>query len=520
MKSAKPWVEGLKIDPTTYLTWQSDVPRTSELTYWCLESGRLRTSEYFSWAIEHYGLAYIRDEFFLQTPDLDLWNKIKTVANWSPHFLPIAEWDGVVYVACVEPPQEIHWSFKVQYLLAGPHNLKFYWDQLHSTHEEHSFEKIQDIESSVSSISSLTSSALKEQDESPALEATLISVESRPFIDSEPVNSEVKPGFTAISHIGIQTPPLKLSEDLLNPSEMLDLHDSTQVESDRSFEAPEGLHLETQISSQKEITTPPPFEAPEGMDLKHQGPLTPPDLLAPVGLASDSGSLPPPPPSLPEILSVETPKTPPPLRPPPPKTIASTAPTVDPSTAPKVKAPPPGQSVMASNAKMSESFGLGEINSDKIAPRQLSAQDGEGAAIAWVFQQLKQHFKYSWVFYLNADSLQIYAWEASASALAPNAKDPILLNQPSLFRIVSRTRMPYHGHVVDSPINTGFFRAWGLKQTPPHVTAVPLIQQGHVIALLLSAGEKPTQFDQVLKFTEKMGQTIIDYFGKTQQKAS
>src|SRR5262245_9726366 len=124
MRATKPWVEALKIDPQKVSAWAMEVPRHESVTFWCLEKGHLRSAEYFEWARDYYGLAQVSEEYFHQPANRDLWSKIHSVANWSPELLPIEEWDGVVFVACVEPPEGIQWSFPVQYVLATATDLR------------------------------------------------------------------------------------------------------------------------------------------------------------------------------------------------------------------------------------------------------------------------------------------------------------------------------------------------------------------------------------------------------------
>jgi hypothetical protein len=58
---------------------------------------------------------------------------------------------------------------------------------------------------------------------------------------------------------------------------------------------------------------------------------------------------------------------------------------------------------------------------------------------------------------------------------------------PNIFRIVLRTKKPYHGFVVENEIHSQFFNSLGLKEYPPVVTAL-LVQEGDLHQILVLYG--------------------------------
>ncbi len=428
MKALKAWAEALGIEPAKIQAWAQEAPQHESLTFWCLLSGRIRSSDYFAWAVEHYGLAMLSEGYFAQNPNRDLWMKIQSVANWSAQLLPVDEWDGTVFVACVEPPDGIQWSFPVQYVLATARDLQSHWERLQSeptrvsTAQSLSLENVQPASAEISDIAQ----------EAPAGLAINIAV---------PPKIMVPDGIT----------PLKAS-----PTEKAPLTDEPLGILDLDSVKPPALNLSAPAMPSSKVVEATSFVAPEPVK---------PSTGSSTGLIAAVDAMPQP---------------------------------VDP------------KADMPLN---------GEIDSDRLAPTNLTAESSEIEVIAWGFQQLKLKFKYSWLMMVHGENLSHYCWDASVKPTSPHAKDPIDLSQPSLFRIVVRTRMPYHGHVVERPVNTGFFRAWGIRKTPPHVTAIPLSSGGHLVALLLCAGDKPEQLDQVLRFTEKTGTTILAHLAKKQNAA-
>ncbi len=322
--------------------------------------------------------------------------KIQSVANWGPDLLPLEEWDGVIYVACVEPPEDIRWSFPVQYVLASPRDLKIQWERLNSE-------------------------------------------PTRMGVSLAELEENTSPGITSPQiHLNLNLPDIGVSALPM-------------------FDAPEGFKLNLPPSS---IEAPPPptpaaaVDQPEGLNLNFVG--------------------------KPENTSSGFTLVPTPAKPAAPAASAS----------------------------------AGSIDADRIAPTSIDTARTENEAIAWVFQQLKQHFRNSWLLVMTGDTLKAWRWDSVARPASPEAEAAIDLSQPSLFRIVARTAMPYHGHVVESAINNGFFRAWGLRNTPPHVTAVPVLSNGHLVAILLCSGDKPAQPDLVLRFSEKMANAIALNLGR------
>ena len=136
MKMLKPWVEPLKVSPEKYDQWIQATPKGVSVTFWALSEKKLSLDHYLNWARDFYEIPSAANEYFLHTPSVELWNTIQSVANWSAQMVPVDQWDGVVFVACTEPPKEVNWSFPVRYILASPHALSDYWNRLHEEIEK------------------------------------------------------------------------------------------------------------------------------------------------------------------------------------------------------------------------------------------------------------------------------------------------------------------------------------------------------------------------------------------------
>ena len=68
----------------------------------------------------------------------------------------------------------------------------------------------------------------------------------------------------------------------------------------------------------------------------------------------------------------------------------------------------------------------------------------------------------------------------------------ILLNKPSVFQIVYKTKQKYHGYVTPNTVNDTFFKTWNMGRYPEHLTLLPLIKKNTTVVagMLLGATSK------------------------------
>lgn len=102
MMNQYPWAMGLKIPKDTIAAWEIQAAG-SDLLRWALANGKLPEFGYQEWAKSYYQLPSLDTQFFDQPPSPELWAKWGNYA-WAGTFLPIYEWEGTLYLACLEPP--------------------------------------------------------------------------------------------------------------------------------------------------------------------------------------------------------------------------------------------------------------------------------------------------------------------------------------------------------------------------------------------------------------------------------
>lgn len=130
MSTQIPWILPLGLKPDEVEHWKLEIKPGESLTFRALEKGQIQWPTYQQWAMEYYQLPAVNDEYFREPASLEFWKLIQNVANWSPSLLPLEQWDGTIFIGCVEPPStEIQWSFPVQFVLASPSSLKNRWQK-------------------------------------------------------------------------------------------------------------------------------------------------------------------------------------------------------------------------------------------------------------------------------------------------------------------------------------------------------------------------------------------------------
>src|SRR5262249_38298667 len=111
--------------------WSSQAPPGKPLLVWCLEEGHVSAGEYLMWASERYGLPVLSSAFFesggLNPPFV---HSHRNTGGWSAWCFPVDEWEGLTYVACVEPPEER--AKEVCYVLADPRAMSEAWEVTNS----------------------------------------------------------------------------------------------------------------------------------------------------------------------------------------------------------------------------------------------------------------------------------------------------------------------------------------------------------------------------------------------------
>lgn len=99
-------------------------------------------------------------------------------------------------------------------------------------------------------------------------------------------------------------------------------------------------------------------------------------------------------------------------------------------------------------------------------------------------------------------------WSTSVSPVELGLS--LTLKEPSLFRVVFTTFKPYHGNVINNPVNQSFMTNWNDGQVPAHITVAPVIVNQNIKGMLIGIGNISAYSSNALALAEKMSERIAE----------
>ena len=71
---------------------------------------------------------------------------------------------------------------------------------------------------------------------------------------------------------------------------------------------------------------------------------------------------------------------------------------------------------------------------------------------------------------------------------------PVKIDTPSIFSIIVKSSSPYHGYIVKNEQHTNFFKPWGFKTLPKHITMIPVFDSSkNIIGAYMGIADKTIQ---------------------------
>lgn len=190
--------------------------------YTALNNQRIKEADYLKWAQSTYELPIVKNEFFSKEQlDSDFWAKWADYYTWSPACLPIYEWEGVLMIGCLAPPENFPSTSKTVFVLTSASALSDFWHKNVSENYKEMFSnlypsfQIPSAESSEESLDGifedsqpiqLGSLELKPSNNSNNLEQTNIE-QNKPIIE---IKKDVTQTFSKISTIEKKASPIKV----------------------------------------------------------------------------------------------------------------------------------------------------------------------------------------------------------------------------------------------------------------------------------------------------------------------
>lgn len=479
MEKSYPWTKALNVSEIDLERWLEELPAQSQLLNWCLDHEKINPNEYYEWAKNYYGLAFIDDSFFKTSPNIELWEQIQSVSNWSPYMVPVRQWDGVVFIACVEPQNQIPWSFPVRFLLASRRELLNYWMNLHNT-EQKPVSHL-DQQSNVSTL-----------DIEPKLEV-----------------KETKPS----AQVDVQSSNIETSESTHQQPV-----DSSQNVND--IEAPEGFPV-FDTSSETEDQSPEGFDfgdhqniastsdAPEGFDFQYNESNTSKDkdLFGDLQASAPSGTA--------DVNSLETSEKPESFETGSTEAInlasQNSTESNEGDTNFETSSADSTQVLNSPNEEQDEQDFPQDLNEAtavlKDANTNLNRTQSE------LIGELKTRYQNVVLLIYENHQMIPVDWDSGLNI----DRQAIDMEQPSFLKVVYKSKKPYHGYLSENQFHQNLFKSWGLDNIPKHVTAMPIIEDSELKAVVVGIGDEGSAGYQMLHFVET---AIKKYpFLETQKKS-
>lgn len=437
------WFEHFK-DKLQGLTEAFEKSGTSlSLLGFAIKEGHLHSEDYLKWAMSYYHLPLLQTNFFAETAaGAEVFAKWSTHYPWSAEYLPIAEWEGSLIVAGLQPPQDFPAFPQSIFILASFENLEKAWNSLHSQ-----------------------TVAV----DSPSISKSILA----------PLPNEIPQGVD-LSLVSTQNK----SEDLFS-FENLEVKENTSenIETSEEHESAvlEGIFDNLTVTKLEAKTTSQP----------------PPSVLSSeVTSVPVSVSAPTPPPTSPSVLNF----------PPQNKAASSTTEpprSTPPPFEEKLSEPIPLAPRPASAAKQTSgpashsSFAL-----EKLKNKNSALLDER---VKTTLHEMKSHFEKSMILTLDEHETQVaaFAWDEEFRDIK-DTSTPVPLKTPSIFNIVAATAKPFHGYISLNEINEKFFEDWNHGLIPDHVTIAPIVIQDKLVGMIVGFAEKAAYNRTSLNLVEKL----------------
>jgi len=532
MAANKNWVQAFNIPDKDLSSWNQQLPVGCSLTTWCLQNKKIPAKEYLEWAKNEYKLPLLNSNFFTKQADEKLWLSIQTVANWSGEMFPIGQWDGTIYVACLEPHPETKWSFNVCYVLANPDDMFSYWSRLQNVVAE----------SSAPAAEPVTVAEPPAAAPVPAAAPAPAAAPTPPAPQKEPQVAQAEPD---------APPPITVApktEATTSAPEELSTPDSFQLNVEPAPATPKIEMPSLVVPNQKPVTGTP--EVPAGMTPEVPAGIAP---EVPAGMAPEvpAGMTPAVPAGVtPEVPAGMAPEVPAGMA---PEVPAGMAPEVPAGMTPEV---PAGinsslneDSISSISADDTPASDLGNVaasvptveterpqqkeverpaydvneNWEPLTPEVMENIKQEmtlhAAGLDQIFEEAHTKFNSLMVLTLSKKGLRPWFHDGTWNPRHESAREIIDMSAPSIFRIVQKSLQPFHGPISSNPINDLFFKRWGYAKCPMHVTVTVIAYDSSPVALVLFTGDKNSSSMQALNFAEKVTEKLKIVLEKIQKAA-
>jgi hypothetical protein len=160
------------------------------------------------------------------------------------------------------------------------------------------------------------------------------------------------------------------------------------------------------------------------------------------------------------------------------------------------------------------------ININSLEPMMLDDCHTFDQIGAQVLVQVQGVFESGMILLFQGGQLMPWKWSDLMLSVKGENPDAIQLEDPSVFRIVYRTALPYHGYVVTNPINQKFFNEFTRGMLPKHMTIIPVMIEKQMCGMLLAISNQDVQLRQSLRTMERLAFELSRGFKRLRGGAS
>ena len=513
------WTEQFKISEATLATWKSQQAKSliadQSPLFWGLVNGQLPELEYYNWAQEKFELPFVRTDYFAIPVDPIFWAAVKDLHSWSASLYPLALWDGVLLIGCVEPPKNFAYPRPYRFILASARHLQMHWANLNP--ELHNAKTVREV------------AKVTDPDPLPSRKVNL----------DLPDGFNMAPGGTQTGVVDMHTFPDGVAHDSLDVAKVdISRADGigTVSMNDVDLSIPDGFEADNgdlggvdeaadaynqaakaraEHVEEDQVEDNSDFQAAE--DVVAQPAHEPEPAEQYEDAAAEFASSEPEPEQIHASAHIETPL----------EEMAAEAEAIggeipheefgshaEPHelTASAVTA-----SAVTASAVIEPTMTFTGTNSPDINwvvpvdPMSLDRTQSLDDLALHTLSAVSRQFNGALIFLRSTAGYK--PWKFTAPFRTPK-KDfgPLDLAAPSIFRIVDRTHLPYHGYIESSPENDRFFKAFLGGLAPAHITVTPIMHQKICIGFIVGINDNAIPYKHILPLLDGLAsQFAINY---------
>ena len=504
LEKSYPWIKEFKVSKDHFEKWKSEGAKDC-FTSWSLQNNVITQKQYFDWAVEYYKTPFLQDIFFEQNlMTRKEWAKLRGLAHWTARMLPVAVWNDIVFIACLNPKKkgDGKFDFNHRFVLVSSRALETHWKFTREL--SRSLDRLENTKSGFMDTRSgfITKSGFVETGH--GLEDTKSVITRSNLIDVGAISEDTRSGFITRSNVideklnstftsdkvhQPQTKSVTLNKDKkakiqsvlldenkkvssLNRKQAIKIKKTTLLENSETIPSKENLDLKTpktkeiSINNQKikmESTVPDPEQVDRVSDSKEQ--TFPGRSNQEINLVS--------------------------------KKVSSSQPST--SLKDKKAGEEKGKKEEKRGDKTLETSGLYMFNQDQSYKN--------------LWEKTNSVFCTSMV--LKVKNSQAYLLVQTGRIYVSDFKEePLIhLGTHSLFKIVNRGHA-YHGFIVETEANRKFFDKLGWNNFPKHVTAIPIKDEKDELVKIFLGFAVSSLSKKAIQEIEK---NVLDFFSSNKQ---